>query len=118
MSGSSWVEWACNVLMCLCVWGGISLFARFLQARKLWNDVMTVACFLWVLSLRFRHPAAVLVPVVVFALGLFQALGSTRYNVPVRIVGAILGALIWFRYVMWNLIAVMFYFCSGCFFSR
>lgn len=112
------VEWIVNLLMCLATWGLLSLVAKFLQSRKLWNDTMTVACFLWILTLRFRDPRLILVPMTVFALGLFIALGDSRYNIPSRLLAAAVGSMLWFHFAMWNVVAVMFYFCSGCFFMR
>ena len=109
------IEWVINVMMCMSVWGALSLVSRFLHARKLWNDLMSVACFLWVLGLRFPHPAAYWVPLVVFGWGLYVALGDTRYKTSVRAALAGVGAFLWFQFGMWNLVAVMFYFCSGCF---
>lgn len=110
-----WLEWIVNVMMCLAFWGVLSLVSRYVHSRKLWNDLMSVACFLWVLGLRFRHPAAYWVPFAIFAWGVFAATDESRYNVPARVAFALVGAVLWFQFGMWNLVASMFYFCSGCF---
>lgn len=107
-----------NVAMCITVWGCVSLVMKYLQSRKMWNDAMTVGCFLWVVSLRFRHPAAILVPILVFAAGTFKALDQTRYNGPARLVGALVIAALWMHFGIVRLISLMYYFCAGCFFGK
>ena len=108
-------EWVVNLLLCFTVWGVLAWVSSFLHTRKLWNDIMSVACFLWVLGLRFRHRASYWVPLAVFAVGIYQALEESRWNRRVRAVLALAGSALWFQFGMWNLVAVMFYFCSGCF---
>ena len=113
-----WLEWAINVSMCISVWAVLSLVFKYLQSRKVWNDVMTVACFMWVLFLRFRHPAAAYVPMAVFALGAYKALDQTTYKTAVRAALALVIGFLWMEFGIHRLIGLMYYFCAGCFFGK
>jgi len=113
-----WYEWAVSVAMCISTWAVVSLVFKYLQSRQLWNDLMTTACFMWVLFLRFRHPAAALAPMAVFAFGAYKALDQTKYKTGVRVALAVVAGVLWIEFGIHRLIGIMYYFCAGCFFGR
>jgi hypothetical protein len=109
------MDWFVNVVMCLAVWALFGLSAKWLEARHLWNGAMTMSCVMWVLLLRFRHPAAEIIPMLCFAGGLYVALDATRLNGTARVVIALGASMLWFGFLFYRALSLMYYFCSSCF---
>lgn len=113
-----WFEWLFSVVMCLGIWATAGLGTKWLETRGLWNGAMTASCVLWVLLLRYRHPMAEVLPMLFFAGGLYYALDRTRLNATARMAVAIAVSIVWFGALFFQLLSLMYYFCSGCFVAR
>ena len=110
------LDWIVGFAMCASVWLGIHFGFKWLNSRKLWNEAMSLACFVWVLNFRFRHPALIPSAMALFAAGTFKALDSTRYNAWARAAAAAVAAVLWIQFGLYQLVSLIFYCCSGCVF--
>jgi hypothetical protein len=116
VNGVPFREWLVNVVLCLAVLAAASAIGQALERRRLWNVLMTAGSLLFVLLVRFRDPLVRAVPVAVFAVGAWVALGHTRLNGSMaRAVGTAAVTALWFGLVFGYVLTVVFYFCAGCF---
>jgi hypothetical protein len=116
MTDVPFFEWLVNILLCLTTLLVVSVSTRVLEHRRLWTPTMTLGCFLKLVFLRFQIPYLGLIPLVLFGLGIYEALGTRPLEENVRIGLAAFGALVWFGFIFWKIVMVIFYFCAGCLF--